>query len=381
MVQTPPLSEEPAVIDLRSEPEARLARSTSGVGQPFGAGLTSVRRRVPPRVVPVASPPDWAGDHGEELVRRTASKALANAADPFEGVDPTVVFTDWFGAGDHASKPVFQPSFERWHPRRTRMTSPSRGRRRLQIDPEVGVQDVVTISYTFDGRLVVTDRFDDFDQGALWTALPMRDFARRLGQENKPVGTWLHTNGHHVGCESHHERAMMTVADFHPAVHRVAGQPFTLTWPVNSPARSHTPDAVTLSPGRIPLVLDVKTPEDAAREDWVTKRPHVEAAVHAMGMGYLLWTGMSRRYRRNLELLTEARVADESYGPWSVAALELCDEPIPARVLAERLEASGYRLEWALMLIRRMLWRRTLLTDMFCPFDSMSIVWRADVEV
>lgn len=379
-MQNSPPSAQPAVGDSRSKPERRPVGGLVRIGQPSSNGEVPLRPRLRPYVAPVSDSPAWAGEHGEELVRRTKRKAQASAPDPFEHVDPLVVFTDWFGPGDPASKPVFEPSFDEWHPRRIRVGSPSRGRRRLDIDSALGVQDVVTVSYSCDGRHVDTERFNDFDQDILWSALPMRNFARRLQQENKPVSTWLHTNGHHVGCESHHERTMMTIADFHPAIHHIAGQPFTLTWPKGSPVVSHTPDSVLLSPGRIPLVVDVKAPDDAAKEDWVDKRPHVEAAVHAMGMGYLVWTGISRRYRRNLDLLTEARVPDESYTLWSVKALELCDEALPARVLAERLEASGYRLEWALMLIRRMLWRRALLTDMFRPFDSMSPVWRADAE-
>ena len=380
-MQNPPPYGQPTNSDPRSKPELRFAGGPAGIGQPSPRGETPLRRRLPPRVASVTDSPSWAGEHGEELVRRSKRKAQASAPDPFEHVDPLQVFSDWFGPGDPNLKPVFDPSFEGWHPRRIRVGSPSTGRRRLDIDPAPGVQDVVTVSYSFDGRHVETERFSDFHQDMLWSALPMRSFARRLEQENKPVSTWLHTNGHHVGCESHHERTMMTVADFHSAIHRIAGQPFTLTWPKDSPAVSHTPDSALLSSGRIPLVLDVKTPEDAVSEDWVAKRPHVEAAVHAMGMGYLVWTGISRRYRRNLELLTEARVPEESYALWSAAALALCDGALPVRVLAERLEASGYRLEWALMLIRRMLWRRVLLTDMFRPFDSMSVVWRADAAV
>lgn len=46
--------------------------------------------------------------------------------------------------------------------------------------------------------------------------------------------------------------------------------------------------------------------------------------------------------------------------------------------LADHLDANGYQRLWALMLIRRMLWRRALLTDMFTPYSRTSIVERND---
>ena len=46
--------------------------------------------------------------------------------------------------------------------------------------------------------------------------------------------------------------------------------------------------------------------------------------------------------------------------------------------LADRLDASGYQRLWSLTLIRRMLWRHALHTDMFSPYTQRSIVWRHD---
>jgi len=95
-------------------------------------------------------------------------------------------------------------------------------------------------------------------------------------------------------------------------------------------------------------------------------------------MGYAVWEGMSRPFRLNLENFTEARTPASSYVRWADVAVALCDEPMPATELADRLDATGYQRPWALTLIRRLLWRGRLRTDMFSVYDNRSIVESAD---
>ncbi|MFT4213363.1 MAG: hypothetical protein QM622_01100 [Microbacterium sp.] len=261
--------------------------------------------------------------------------------------------------------------------RRVRVFRPSWGTRRLRIDLAVAQASAVTISFTLDGARVQTGSLDAFDHELLRRVRPMRDFARRLKQTNKPVATWLHTVGHHVGTESLHERTLMMLADYHPAVDHIAGQPFTLVWPKGSELESHTPDVALLGRRGSPLIVDVRTPESAVEAKWAAKVPSIRRAVESMGMGYLVWTGMSRPCRLNLENFTEARVSPESYEFWSLVALDLCTEPTTAGDLADHLDANGYKRLPALMLIRRMLWRHALRTDMYTAFSAASIVERA----
>jgi len=323
-------------------------------------------------------PPLWAGDRGPELVELTAQQDRVGVDDPAtHNVDPLALFTAWFGPGDRRLKPVHQPSSARFHPKRVRVFRPSSGPRRLAIDTR-HFADQIRIAYTLDGETTSVSRLEQFDFELLPRLLSMREFARRLSQQNKPVATWMHTVGHHVGAESHHERSLMTIADFHPAVHFISGQPFTMLWPAGAPLKTHTPDVMTLGPSNTALIIDVRTPEEAAADDWVRKVPAIAEAARSIGMGYAIWTGMSRPFRRNLENLSEAFVPAISYDRWSQAALDLCDEAMPATELADRLDASGYQRLWSLTLIRRMLWRRALLTDMFSPYSQQSRVWRND---
>lgn len=292
----------------------------------------------------------------------------------FKDVDPLAEFTSWFGPGGLMTKRVFEPSMENYDDRGVRVFRPSWGTRRLRIDSALAPSSAITISFTLDGTRVQTGSLDAFDHHLLRHVRPMRDFARRLKQMNKPVATWLHTVGHHVGTESLHERTFMMLADYHLAIHHIAGQPFTLVWPKGSELESHTPDVVLLGERGSPLIVDVRTPDGAVDATWAAKVPSIRRAVESMGMGYLVWTGMSRPYRLNLENFTEARVPPESYEFWSLVALDLCTEPTAVGDLAGHLEANGYTRLLALMLIRRMLWRDALRTNMFAPYSAASIV-------
>lgn len=333
----------------------------------------------PLRIAAICVAPDWAGARGAELVNLTAHQAMVGYDDPtFRGVDPLQPLTAWFGPGGPESKPALEPSMDRYDPRRVRVFRPSWGSRRLRIDLNRALAHAVTISFTRDGRRVETRNSSDFDPTVIPDLLPMRDFARRLEQSNKPVAPWLHTMGHLVGAESHHERTFMMLADYHPAIQLISAQPFTLVWPKGSELSSHTPDVVLMGRGAPPVVVDVRTPSGAAEEDWAAKVPHIAEAITALGMGYFVWTGMSRPYRRNLENFTEARVPPSSYQRWAQVALDVCRWPMPAHELAERLDHAGYQMLWALTLIRRMLWRRGLATDMFTPYSSAAIVERRD---
>lgn len=109
-------------------------------------------------------------------------------------------------------------------PGRVRVFRPSWGKRRLDIDAAARAS-AATITFTLNGARTQSMDLGEFDHSLLRSVYPMRDFARRLQQFNKPVAPWLHTVGHHVGAESHHERTLMMVADFHPAVDHISAQP------------------------------------------------------------------------------------------------------------------------------------------------------------
>lgn len=235
----------------------------------------------------------------------------------------------------------------------------------------------VVAGYSVDGRIVRMIQVADLTAELLSTAHPMREFSRRLTQDHKPVAVWTHTTGSLVGAESHLERDFITLADFHPAVRYIGGQPFTLAFEPGALCKLHTPDLVLLGDGLPPLVVDVKNPEQASTRKWRARTALIRDVLAEAGIAYEVWTGMPRLMQANLENFTEARVPEPSYLRWAPVAAELCSRPMPVVELVTRVAARGYEPGFAMMLIRRMLWRRDLRTDMRLPFRSTSIVWTA----
>ena len=264
------------------------------------------------------------------------------------------------------------------HPRfagRARLWRPMRGNRRIDLPERSPLEDDPTLAFTKDSKTAYLRRLQDVRVQDLLESRPMRDFARRHGQGNKPLAKWTHTTGHLVPAESRHERSLILIADHHPAFTHISSQPFTIEWPTGSEFKTHTPDFVLLSAERPPLVVDVKTAHAAADESIVRLHAEVGRVLFEAGMSHVVWTGMPRRAISNLSNFSGARVPVASYERWARVVAELADEPLLATELADAVHLAGYPREHALMLIRRMLWRRSLLTDLSVNYGLQSLVW------
>lgn len=322
----------------------------------------------PPHVRIPSGPVAWAGDLADGLLRD--SERLAHRGRTRVGewdADPMALLNSW------AANPLQRTTRLEGLIRglRVRIHRPWSTYRLKPARPSVGV----IAGYSTDGRTVRSVQLADLTAELLLTAHPMREFSRRLTQNHKPVAVWTHTTGSLVGAESHLERDFITLADFHPAVRYIGGQPFTLAFERGAPCKLHTPDLVLLGDGLPPLVVDVKNPEQAATRKWRARATLIRDLLAEAGIGYEVWTGMPRLMQANLENFTEARVPEPSYRRWAPIAAELCSRPLPVVELVTRIAARGYEPGFAMMLIRRMLWRRDLRTDMRLPFRSTSIVW------
>lgn len=322
-----------------------------------------------PRHVPTPSvPPVWAGDLAIALVRDSQRLAQRGRTRLDEwDVDPMALLNSWAANPRHTTGSAgsfvrrLRMRFHRpWSTYRLKPERPSAG---------------VSVGYSTDGRTVRSAQVADLTAELLRSAHPMREFSRRLTQNHKPVAVWTHTTRSLVGAESHLERDFITLADFHPAVRYIGGQPFTLAFQRGAPCKLHTPDLVLLGDGLPPLVVDVKNPEQAATRKWRARAALIRDVLAEAGIGYEVWTGMPRLMQANLENFTEARVPEPSYRRWAPITAALCSRPMPVVELVTRIAARGYEPGFAMMLIRRMLWRRDLRTDMRLPFRPTSIVW------
>ena len=331
------------------------------------------RPSSPPRVKPITEAPSWAGAFGKWLVSNTQHHANRGFTPPRHvGIDPLEQLTTVLAAASARTSPAVRLPKGADTPLRVRLGRPSWGQRRRPI-PSHAVRDVPAIVTAPNLNRVVVENLSDFDLQRVVSSYPMRDFARRLTQQNKPVVTYLHTMRGLVGAESLHERVFLLLADFHPLVAFVAGQPFTIVWPKGSKPGTHTPDFILVSTSGQPVVVDVKTRDDRASTYWQDREPVIRDALAQVGVDYLVWTEMPRRYRINLENLTAAQVPAASVDRWAPAATTLAGAEVSAHQLASQLDAAGYPYLNAMMLIRWLLWMHVLKTDMhqlFTP-DSM----------
>lgn len=331
-----------------------------------------------PPVSPPTRAPAWAGERGPELVRRTqrlSERGITTNEHALDN-DPLRELTEHFST---PLRPFTRDArsfgdLER-SAARIRVNRPSWGQRRLKL-PALDKIASAHVSFTLDGTRVRTRKVSEVDPSVFVRAYPMRDFARRLNQRNHPTAPWVETMAHLVGAESHHEGAFYLLADFHPLVTFIAGQPFTLSWPKGEALQSHTPDCVLASSSHPrSLVVDVKDPIERAGEKWRDREAVVARTCADMGLAYMVWSGMPRRFRRNLENLAEARVPESSLKAWGPAACEFAGHGKSMRSVALELESRGYQYPWALTLIRRLLWLHQLNTDLGKPLELDSIVW------
>lgn len=325
--------------------------------------------RFPPRVAPPEVAPLWAGPLGRDLVKRTRRLSERGWTGPESGdVDPVAQLTEHIAPilmGQGTADPRLSPLS--LTTARIRVNRPSWGERRLTL-PGKDKVDSIHVFWTRDGKRAQSERLHAFDRTELFRAYPMRDFARRLNQTNHPTAPWVETMGHLVGAESHHEGSFYLLADFHPLITFIAGQPFTLHWPKGSPLESHTPDCfLATAGGSSGVVVDIKDPREQGSDEWQARERIVRDVLGEIGLGYFVWSGMPRRFRRNLEYLAEARVPPASVDAWGTRARQIAAARVSMRQLATALDAEGYPYLLALTLLRRLLWTHDLEADLMRP--------------
>lgn len=259
-----------------------------------------------------------------------------------------------------------------------RLSRPIQGPRRLELPQRTELQRGIIAHLTADGKQVYSKELSRVEAADILRCHPMREFSRRHGQLHKPGARWTHTTGTLIAVESQNEGDFVRLADYHPDIAHIAAQPMTLEWPDRVPLlgrrwmRTHTPDFALLSPGRAPLIVDVRRPEQAAEQADIVKHAVVRETFAAAGFFYMVWTGMPRVALRNLAAFSSARISDASLRKWSPLAIQAVDEIATIGSVASVLHQQGYDRLRGIMLVKAMLWRRWLLTDMSRPVTASS---------
>jgi hypothetical protein len=270
-----------------------------------------------------------------------------------------------------AARRVFDEQTAKRAGGRAPLTRPLRSSARARPEDEIAAGPKPRFWFTFDGRKAVSRAA--LDIGDLVLASSMRDFARRHGQTHKPTAVWTHTTNDLVLCESLTEGRFAVLADHDPRVHHIAAQPFTIQFPDGSAFRSHTPDFVVLSSGLHPIVIDVKTPEEAIQPAYVALHAAAAAALQPQGIAHIVVADLPLTVDSNLSFFQGTAVAESDYQASETHVRKSWRPGATSRYLASMLPNDGDLDEETLHIaIRQMLWRRALRADLRKPFNLTS---------
>lgn len=283
--------------------------------------------------------------------------------------------------GETSPIPPARPAPSAGRAQTVRLSRPIQGPRRLVLPQRTELQPGVIAHLTADGKKVYSKELSRVEAADILRCHPMREFSRRHGQLHKPGARWTHTTGTLIAVESQNEGHFVRLADYHPDIAHIAAQPMTLEWPDRVPLlggrwmQTHTPDFALLSPGRAPLVVDVRRPERAAEQADIVRHAVIRETFAAAGIFYLVWTGMPGAALRNLAAFSGARVSPTSFERWGPRAVASVGEGCTVNSVAIALNEAGYDRLLALTLVKALLWRRHLLTDMSRPLTPRSPLW------
>ena len=262
--------------------------------------------------------------------------------------------------------------------KRARLFRPIRGPRRISLPERQPRDEATRVLLSRDGRTGYARALNQVSFEDLVHCHPMRDFARRNGQKNKPVAFYSRTVGDLVSCESQHERRFMVLADWHEGVVHIAAQPFTLQFPTGSTIKSHTPDFVLIGSSGAIVVVDVKWPSHALSETTIRRHKLVERTLAEAGMQHVVWTEAPAILDQNLANFAAARVPDRFMRELPAQLLGAYRPGMSVRgVLTAAAERHGVPASTGLVVLRRMLWDHQFTIDMTLPFTVDSQLGRS----
>lgn len=165
----------------------------------------------------------------------------------------------------------------------------------------------VRVRFLSDEGAEVRCGLDECDPARLASGRPVRIPRSFAGQRHYAGPFWSATNGNHVVYESLLELSWLWLADFDPAVARIAAQPFHLHGSGGSPSRY--PDFLTLDKDGAVRVVDVKPASMLTKSEVKASLDWTGDLLRGRGWGYEVWSGPDPVVLRNVRLLGAARRA------------------------------------------------------------------------
>lgn len=209
--------------------------------------------------------------------------------------------------------------------------------------------------------------------GQVVRAAPWRTVRSARGQAHYPGYYWSATSGGHVIYESRLELARLLLADFDPDVVAIAAQPFLLRALAGGRVRRHVPDFLLLHADQTVEMVNVKPASRLADPAVAEALAWPGELFEGRGWGYEIWSGADPVVLANVRFLAGYR--RPGMPPEAVTAIvraEVRPGDHMGRLL-DRLEGRCPRPQ-AKAAVLRLLWQRSLSTDLSRPFDAGSVL-------
>ena len=214
----------------------------------------------------------------------------------------------------------------------------------------------------------------DHSISSMARAQPVRLPPSHAGQRHYPGLFWTRTTADHVVYESLLERDRILLADFDPEVVWITAQPFWITGDDRGTGRRHCPDLLLTRADGSYLVVDVKNPRIAQKDEVKAVFTWTKVVSKRLSADYEVWTGEDSALINNIRFASQAR--RESRAALFQTVLERFPEELSiahaeATLAAERIARPRH-------IVLELLWTGTFTADLTRPFGDNTLLQRAE---
>lgn len=241
------------------------------------------------------------------------------------------------------------------------------------------VPDRVEVTYRTGAGAQVATTLDRVVLDEVAGGSPVREFRWYQGRKHYSGWYWSSTTRSMIVYESRLEMARIMLADFDPAVVRIAAQPMRLCAPDGGRLRRHVPDLLLVDRAGGVTVVDVKAPHkraDAATQELMAWTRRV---VGLRGWGFEDWYEAPRQVLANVTFLAGYRRPSVIDSGLIEAVREVVGTG--SSIVDVERSLSGWDCRLVRPTVLHLVWRGDLVTDLTRPLDGLSPVRPRDGAV
>lgn len=230
------------------------------------------------------------------------------------------------------------------------------------------------IRFVTEGGDEIISQVRDHRISSMARAQPVRLPPSHAGQRHYPGLCWTRTTSDHVVYESLLERDRILLADFDPEVVWITAQPFWIAGDDKATGRRHCPDLLLTRADGSHLVVDVKHPRVAQKDEVKAVFAWTKQVCKRLGADYEIWTGVESALINNVRFASQARresrtaqvqpMLDRFPDELSIASAE-------ALLAAEQIARPRH-------IVLELLWTGDFAADLTQPLSGDTLIQRAE---